>query len=98
MSFISKISIITGVVAIALALLAQVEIVDGYKISSKKNRALYGLNILKYADILYVSLISFLLSIISLFFNGKKSYKILGLVISILSVVIFLSDLWTLFI
>ena len=96
MKLISKISIVISIIGICIAISIQYNLFVGYQNATGKTRALYGIKHLMQIDYIYIGIISFILSIISIFKKEKIKTIILTLSLSILSALLLVLELWKL--
>ncbi|MDO3695967.1 hypothetical protein QVZ41_14035 [Wenyingzhuangia sp. chi5] len=94
MKLISKISILISIIGICIAISIQYNLFEGYQNATGKTRALYGIKQLMQLDYVFIGIISFIFSIISVFKKEKIKTIILTLSLSILSVLILVLELW----
>lgn len=94
MKLISKISIFISLIGIYIATSIQYELFEGFKIATGKTRALYGIKHLMQLDYAIIGITSFILSIVSIFKKEKIKTIILTLILSILSILILVLELW----
>ena len=95
---ISRISILLSIIGLFIGITMQHHLFAGYQTATGKTQALYGLEQLAYIDYALLGLISLLLSVISIFKKENRKTIILTLSLSILSILIFVLEIWRLFI
>ncbi|MDC9721389.1 MAG: hypothetical protein PSN34_01275 [Urechidicola sp.] len=91
---ISKISILTSVIAIIVAIWIQYDLFVGYEMVTGKTRALYGIKHLFYMDYLAIGGLGLLLSIISIFKKEKLKIVVLSVGLAVTSIFLLILEIW----
>lgn len=94
---ISRISVIISIIGICIAISIQYDLFHGYHAATGKTQVLYGIKHLMQLNYVFIGVISFILSIISIFKKEKLRTIILTLSLSILSIFFLVLEIWKLF-
>lgn len=95
---ISRISIVLSIIGIYIGISIQYHLYADFQAATGKTQALYGLKHLMNLDYVFIGIISLLLSIISVFKKENSNTIILTLILSILSILLIIFDIWRLFV
>ena len=94
---LSKLSISLSLIGIIIAIYMQYNLVIEYEFVSGKTKALYSLKQLPYFSYTFFGIIGLVLSIISFFFKEKLKIVALTSSLAVLSILVFIMDLWYFF-
>lgn len=95
---ISTLSVVLSLIGIAIGTSMQHCLYIGYQIVTRKTQALSGLKQLAYLEYTLFGIGALLLSLISLYKKEQKNIVFITFSLSILSILIFVFEIWRLFI